>query len=317
MRILFHTSVLNFRGTAVAVFDYAKYNQEILGNESVIAYNGSINGIVDMGNEPEVIEKFAKHFELRPYNSIKEYDSLCRDIDLAYFLKAGHKEPPFPNVRTANHAVFQRYDPHGDSYAYISEWLSNKMSNGTVPFVPHIVDLPVGTPFEISWNAIIPDDAIVIGRYGGFDTFDIPFAKHAVESVLAISKRHHFIFANTRRFIEHPRVTYFNAITEPVGKVAFIDRCDGMIHARRQGESFGLAICEGLFCDKPVLAFNGGVDQHHIDLLNGTELLYNNEDEMVTKMLNIRDFAGSYRHIVDKFNPKSVMTKFKEVFIDE
>ena len=36
MRVLFHTNTLNYRGTTVAISDYARYNQEVLGNESII-----------------------------------------------------------------------------------------------------------------------------------------------------------------------------------------------------------------------------------------------------------------------------------------
>ena len=32
-----HTHALNLRGCAVALWDYARYNEEILGNTSIIA----------------------------------------------------------------------------------------------------------------------------------------------------------------------------------------------------------------------------------------------------------------------------------------
>ena len=51
MKVLFHTLTLNFRGTAVAVYDYAKYNQEILGNESIICYDASMPYEKDVGTE--------------------------------------------------------------------------------------------------------------------------------------------------------------------------------------------------------------------------------------------------------------------------
>jgi hypothetical protein len=35
----FHSNELNERGTNVAMFDYAKYNEEILGNKSYILSN--------------------------------------------------------------------------------------------------------------------------------------------------------------------------------------------------------------------------------------------------------------------------------------
>ena len=53
MKIGFHDNSLNLRGTSVALFDYAYYNQKILGNESVIFYN-----INDINTNVEVLEKF-------------------------------------------------------------------------------------------------------------------------------------------------------------------------------------------------------------------------------------------------------------------
>ena len=64
MKILFHTNTLNYRGTTVAVADYARYNQDILGNESVIAYCKTNGQEKDMGNEPAVIEALEKKFNV-------------------------------------------------------------------------------------------------------------------------------------------------------------------------------------------------------------------------------------------------------------
>ena len=36
MKIAFHNNQLSLRGTEVAMYDYAKYNEEILGNESIV-----------------------------------------------------------------------------------------------------------------------------------------------------------------------------------------------------------------------------------------------------------------------------------------
>ena len=64
MKVLFHTNTLNFRGTAVAVADYAEFNQKILGNESVICYNAGIPYSKDMGTEPAVLEALSKRFRV-------------------------------------------------------------------------------------------------------------------------------------------------------------------------------------------------------------------------------------------------------------
>ena len=64
MKVAFHTFTLNYRGTAVAIYDYAKYNQEVLGNESVIVYNSSVPYEKDVGTEDESLEFIKKSFEV-------------------------------------------------------------------------------------------------------------------------------------------------------------------------------------------------------------------------------------------------------------
>jgi hypothetical protein len=109
-------------------------------------------------------------------------------------------------------------------------------------------------------------------------------------------------------------VIHVNAIVDPLQKSNFINTCNGFIHARAQGESFGLSICESLHLNKPVLAFNGGIDRHHIDLLSSTDLLYS-KGNVKEKILSIKDFKGDYRGLVTKFNPVTVIEKFNEVFL--
>jgi hypothetical protein len=314
VKVLFHTNQINFRGTTVAVADYARYNQLILGNESIIGYFHDSPSFRDGKTEPLALQSLQKEFEIRSY--IKEnMESYMSDIDFAYFLRAGSEEQLPKNVKTGVHSVFQFNEPHGDAYAYISEWLSNKMSNGILPYVPHIVALPEPkTCYRDIFG--IRNDQIVIGRFGGLSTFDIPFVKEAIVEILESDDRYKFLLLNTDPFIRHPNVIHVNAIVDPLQKSNFIHTCDGFIHARTQGESFGLSICESLFLNKPVLAFNGGSDQHHIDLLSSTDLLYD-QFNVKEKMLSINDHKGDYKGLVDKFNPTTVIEKFNKVFLGQ
>lgn len=313
MKILFHTHTLNYRGTAVAIYDYARYNEEVLGNESVICYNNSMPYEKDMGTEEDSVNKFKSRFEVRSYNNPKELEVACEDVNFAYFIRAGHYETLPDNVRTGIHAVFQYKDPHGDVYAYISEWLSNYMSQGEIPYVPHIVDLPEPNgDFRDRFNL---HGKTVVGRYGGFYKFDLPFVKKAVSEVLEESKDHVFFFVNTQPFIKHERAIFADGIVDLQKKSNYINTCDGFIHARTDGESFGLALCESLFFNKPTISWNNGNDKHHIELLKDTELLYD-ETNIKEKILNIKSLTGDYKSLVSKFNPKDVMQKFKEVFLD-
>jgi hypothetical protein len=186
VKVLFHANTLNYRGTTVAVADYAKYNQEILGNESIIAYCKTYGQERDMGNEPSVIEALEKKFKVVGYRAgslEKKIDDL--NIDLTYMIDSGQKKTIPTNSKTAVHAVFQFNEPHGDRYAYISKWLSDEMSSSNIPYVPHIVHLPTPTT---SYRKVlgIRDDQIVVGRIGGYYTFDIQGIKEYIKKLYVL-----------------------------------------------------------------------------------------------------------------------------------
>ncbi len=314
MKVLFHTLTLNFRGTAVAVFDYAKYNQEILGNESIIAYNSSIPYEKDVGTEDDSLNFIKSNFEVRSYSTKEELEKICSDVDVAYFIKYGFNDGETPtNVRTAVHAVFQAKEPHGDRYAYISEWLSKTMG-GDVPFVPHIVDLPQPNG-DYRERFGIAKDKIVVGRYGGYYTFDLQFARKTVKEFIEQDDRFVFLFVNTQPFIKHERVRFIDSIVDRQKKSNFINTCDAMLHARVRGESFGLSVCEFLYHNKPVLAWEGGVDQNHSFLLKDNDTLYN-EDTLIKKLSFIPELKNKdWKSLVSQFSPNSVITKFDKVFL--
>jgi glycosyltransferase involved in cell wall biosynthesis len=313
MKVLFHTPALNYRGTTIAVLDYARYNQEVLGNESVICYHVNWPLGNDGGNEPPMIERVSSLFELRPTTG--DFNSVCHDIDVAYFLRSGEPDSLPDNTKTAVHAVFGHRTPHGNKYAYISEWLAeHRCKDLNLPYVPHIVDLPKPNA-DFREKLGIGKDKIVVGRMGGNSTFDLSWVHSAVSKVLQSDPRFVFVFLNTARFMDHPNIIYLDPIYDPQEKSNYIEMCDAFLHARSIGESFGLSVCEPLLFNKPTFSWNDGDDKHHMMLLKDTGLLYNNEQDLVEKMLNLDSFTGDYNSIVTKFNPTSVMNKFKDVFL--
>ncbi|MFZ9610089.1 MAG: hypothetical protein ACO294_05235 [Methylococcales bacterium] len=314
MKILFHANTLNFRGTTVAVTDYAKYNQEILGNDSVIVYNESQGYEKDMGTEAVVLHNLRKQFNIISYKEGGLQKIIDRErVDLAYFIRAGNKEPLPNNVKTAVHSVFQFHEPHGDIYAYVSEWLAKTMP-GNHPYVPHIVNLPKPNS-EYRKQFGISDEQIVIGRYGGFGTFDIPFVKQAIERLVIKDKRFVFLFLGTDPFISNKNVRYITENQDLQKKANFINTCDAMIHARQRGESFGLSIAEFLSLNKPVLAWEGGHDLNHLEMLKDSGLLYN-ESNLVDKLLNIKELNNQdWSQRTEMYKPEVVMNKFKDVFL--
>jgi glycosyltransferase involved in cell wall biosynthesis len=218
--------------------------------------------------------------------------------------------------------VFQWHDPHGDVYAYISEWMSKnvaKLYNAPVhPWVPYVVQLPEPN-YDSRAHLGIPKDKFVIGRFGGYKTFDLPYAKKVVERIANERDDIVFLFANTEPFCNHPNVLFMGPFFGQQQKSNYINACDAFIHARWLGESFGLAIAESLYFNKPVLACDVGFDRNHVETLKPFDLLYkeNDEEDLHRRILELRYKVGiDYRKLaVEQYNPKNVMNQFNSVFL--
>ena len=338
MKVLFHSNQLSLRGTEVALYDYAHYNEELLGNQSLIA-------IPEQGdNHPYVKKKFEKRFKVHYYAC---HEELCQiasanAVNVFYAIKAGKNDGIFiPGVKNCIHAVFKHHDPHGDVYAYVSEWLSEEMSGGKRPYVPHMINLPVCGD-NLREKLGIPDNAIVFGRYGGKETFDLQFAKRAVYSVAKKRPDIYFLFMNTddfvfnqryfkKKFLNYlvspiafsektfPNIIFLKGVSEPLAKVKFIQTCDAMLHARKQGESFGIACGEFSIKNKPVITCNGSFikERSHIEILGNKGIYYTNRSQLEEILLNFYPQKQSEWDAYSEFyDPVPIMKKFKEVFLD-
>jgi len=325
-KILFHAEQLNYRGTTNSILDYARYNQEILGNESAIMYSEQDPTGVDVGSEVSVVNQIKELYPVYKYSNHSEANEIASKFDFCYSQRAGLRvdlqtlkhQLIIDTTRFGVHCVFQWFDPHGDKYAYISKWLAEKVGadNNTsgLQWVPYIVHLPPPN-YNTREHLGIPANKFVIGRHGGYNTFDIDFVKTVIAKIADERNDIVFLFANTEKFIDHPNVIFMPPFFGQQQKSNFIQACDAMIHARTLGESFGLSICESLFWQKPVLAWEGGFDRNHVNLLKSQDLLYYNEEDLYKKIISLRDHCGkNYRSIVDPYGPYSVIKKFEAVF---
>lgn len=313
MKVIFYVQTLNHRGTTTSILDFAKYNQEILGNESVIVQYAH--------TEDDVVRNVARKFKVRTISSWAALDQFASGFDLFYAQKAGMKDQPFiRSTKSVVHAVFQYYDPHEDRYAYISEWLSDWMvacGFPRAPWVPLMVDLPQPDMTEVGEfrkDLGISKDQFVYGRLGGYETFDLPFVQQAIIEVVETGDDIVFFLPNTKPFYQHKNIIYTDAIIDRQLKSNYIGMCDAMIHGREMGESFGLAMMEFLFHDKPVLAWEEGNDRNHVRTLQPFGTLYN-ESNIFAHLLNVNRPKMNYAAAAAPFTPEKVMKKFEEVFI--
>jgi FkbM family methyltransferase len=312
----FHSNQLCERGTEVAMYDYAYYNEKMYGNKSVIFYCKH-----NTNNDANVIKKFEAQFKCFAYDNFLDIEQIINNekIDYFYNCKSGSRNDnqlikSCPNLI---HAVFT-VDPHGERYATISESLSKKHNN-TVDYVPYMLNLP-RCDENMRHQLNIPNDAVIMGRYGGYYQFDIQIAHEAIKTILNTETNMYFVFANTNVFYKHPRIIYLDKIIDLENKVKFINTCDAMIHARSDGETFGLAVGEFSSCGKPVITCKSHIDNAHIDILGEKAIIFNTEESLVEIFKNIKYIINgrsrSDWNAFGDYTPEKVMTKFFKVFID-
>jgi hypothetical protein len=298
------------------MYDYAYYNEKMYGNKSIIFYCKH-----NPNNDANVIKKFEAQFKCFAYDNFLDIEQIINNekIDYFYNCKSGSSNDKqlvksCPNLI---HAVFT-VDPHGERYATISESLSKKHNN-TVDYVPYMLNLP-SCDENMRHQLNIPTDAVVMGRYGGYYQFDIQFAHEAIKTILNTETNLYFVFANTNVFYKHPRIIYLDKIIDLENKVKFINTCDAMIHARSDGETFGLAVGEFSSCGKPVITCKSHIDNAHIDILGEKAIIFNTEESLVEIFKNIKYIINgrsrSDWNAYKDYTPEKVMTKFFKVFID-
>ncbi len=307
MKIAFHSNQLGIRGTEVALYDYALGNRDILGNESII--------ISDANADLTSLDKFKTQFPVYLYNDFSEVESVIYNegIDAVYWIKAGFNDGKLVNnAKNLVHSVFKHNDVHGDVYAYVSEWLSDEMSNGELPYVPHMVNLPKHNldyrePFGLK-------DKFIIGWYGG-DNFELPFSKQAVIDVAKERDDVVFLFMNCTPFTSESNIYFIKGTTNLDEKVAFINTCDAMIHSRERGETFGLTVAEFSTFGKPIITYSNSPERNHINILGENGIYYTNYNDLYKILSEIDSSVKGYNCYTD-FTPEKVMNKFKEVFLD-
>jgi glycosyltransferase involved in cell wall biosynthesis len=166
-----------------------------------------------------------------------------------------------------------------------------------------MVDLPPAAK-DLRQTLGIPPEAVVLGRHGGADSFDIGFAKKEV--IRAVCQRSDLwvLFLGTAPLVLPPgvdRIRFLPSTVDPDKKNAFLHACDGMIHARQRGETFGLAVAEFACLGKPVITWDRSPESFHLEALGDGHLRYQD--------------AVSLRRILRKFQKESTMasSRYQEI----
>ncbi|MBV9637086.1 MAG: hypothetical protein JOZ40_20875 [Methylobacteriaceae bacterium] len=317
MKIAFHADQIGLRGTEVALYDYADYCERLLGYQSVIIYDSK-----NPHSDPSAVEKFRRRFPLIGYEEFTDVDRIlaAEKAELIYFIKVTKTDCRLASeVPTAVHAVFTTpaRQAHGAAFAYVSQWLADKYSNGRLPSVPHMVTLPQPRQ-NLRRELGIPKSAFVLGCHGGPHSFNIAFARKVVAEALQRRADLYFVAMNIEPFCAHPHAMFLPGSADPVRKADFIECCDAMLHARENGETFGLACGEFSLRNKPVITYSGSRHRAHIDILGPAGVLYRNARGLGDILLNIdHGFvrARQWDRYSKAFSPQAVIPQFDKVFV--
>jgi hypothetical protein len=324
MNIAFFVRQFSERGTEVATYDYAYYNKTLLHNTSIIiCFTPEKQATTLMSTDRPSYEKFKKQFPIVEINDMSDMKTVIQEykLDFFYALASGggndfyqfENKDLWQGCKTIKHAVFDLTYPEGDFYLSISSYLNTRYCT-SVPVVPHIVKLPDRNE-TLRTYLKIPEDALVLGRYGGLTEFNIPFVAQVIIDYIQENPNVYFIFMNTPMFYQHPRVLYLEKTVDLDIKTMIINTCDAMIHARIEGETFGLSCGEFSSRNKPVITCPSG-DLEHVWILKEKGLLYRTPEELICIFRNLKTTIASRSdwNAYRQFSPEAVMKHFKAIF---
>ena len=321
--IIFFVRQYSERGTETSTYNYARYNEEILNNKSyIMSFNEKKQfelGFHVFGRLS--YDKFKSRFEIIEIEDIQDISDIIDKYKIDFFYAQTGGDNDFyrfedknlwKNCKTIKHCVFNTKVPESDFYISISNCI-NKNCGTNFPVIPYIIDLPK-IDGDLRKDLNIPNDSIVLGRYGGNSEFNIHFVYQCIYNILQNDNNIYFLFMNTQQFYEHPRIIYLEASVDMVYKAKFINTCSAMIHARAMGETFGAAVGEFSLMNKPVITANCG-DKEHIDILKENGIIYNSPDELNYIFNNIRSIISSRNdwNAYSKYNPVDVMNLFNKL----
>ena len=284
--------------------------------------------------------------------------ALALGCGAVYIQKGGlmNHPPRYPDsfsgsIPTIVHAVFN-WEPHGTVYGAISDSMRGYSRKYQGNIVPYIVTPP--PTFKVqSFRARfeIRETALVVCRHGGESTFDISYARKALR--MAIQKFNqsqiHFVFLGTTSFkkwlvdscskdesekviqTSNQRQACLSAVNSQVHFIpttvdervreSYFATCDVMLHARADGETFGLAVAEFSVRNKPVLTNRPrGARQSpaHLRALGDQALLYSSEGDIMSwleKFIHSGLPKGNFTAF-RRYYPEQVMKIFKTTFFD-
>jgi len=316
LKVGFYLRELNFRGIANSIFIYAKNNQTILKNKSIIFYNSTA-----LDNKQEAIREFKRKFKIIKVSSLNELERINTNLklDYIYFQRDGVKDEIVNNSKNIIHAVFPQniFQYHGSNYAFISKWLSKACSNNKFPFAPLPVQLLTNNQ-NLRTKLKIPKDAKVFGYHGGETSFDLNFVRDVIKKIVRQDKNIYFLFMNIKKFFNHKKVIFIKGTFNQTQKVKFINTCNAMLHARSLGESFGLSCAEFAIKNKPIFTYGFCRQRAHFEICKNNIIPYYSYGDLNLKILNFnKNKKYNSSNLKKELSEKNTIKIFKKILLNK
>jgi hypothetical protein len=191
--------------------------------------------------------------------------------------------------------------------------------------MPHIVERKSGVREDLRERLGIGREATVFGCYGGPQSFSVGCARKAVVEAAALRGDLCFLFMNIEPFCEAPNVLFLPGSTDMDEKQRLVNSCDAMLHARADGETFGLSVAEFFISGKPILSYDPRFDPRrkydraHLDMLGANCDRYFSKHELLDLLLGFEKrtveqdaIASTY---LEPYSRQRIMDIFDEIFV--
>jgi glycosyltransferase involved in cell wall biosynthesis len=330
--VVFFVRHFTERGTEVALYDYAHYNEEILDNKSIIVcFTLEAQKRHVQNNDRRSYDKFRNRFDLIEIEEMIEMKDIISKykVDFFYTIVSGEVEPWYQysnselwqNCKTIKHCVFNTSFPDADFNITVSHSL-NKNLKTNLTVIPHIVVLP-DIKEDLREDLKIPKDALVFGRVGAYETFNVYNLIEVISEFCKIYENMYFIFLGTMPFINHHRVIFLETNVDQIYKTKFINTCDAMVHGSHWGETFGMSVAEFSIKNKPIITTYSieNSNNEHLYYLKNKAIIFTNSPSLRYILQNFKEIVKN-KNISDwnayhEISPSSVMKQFAKIFGQE
>jgi hypothetical protein len=318
-KICFFTPAIDVRGSCTALYDYAVSIKEYYNIDGII-----ITYPLEKQNYDDIaLKKFSQRFPIFFCEDTQQIDEILtkENCDMLYCIKYGKNDGIISNrFLTAIHCVFDMSEPHGDIYAGVSEYVAKKYNKEL--FVPHMTSLqPSKTKENMRKILGIPEEALVFGRHGGYDTFNLGFAQEVISHVVRERDDIYFVFVNTPQFDNHEHIFFLDKIIDNDSKNKFINTCDAHLECGTLGHSYGLSCSEVSINNLPMILYDSPTlwNRSHIDILNDKAKYFHNDGELhhILTTFNKEHHRTRNWNAYREYTPKKVIKKFYDVFIKD